>query len=143
MNPRQLELVQNSFPQVLPIAEQAAAMFYARLFTLDPTLRKLFKGDMQQQGVKLMQMMATAVHSLDDLPALMPVLRQLGARHSRYGVKPVDYDTVAEALLWTLAQGLGDAFTADVRATWETFYALAAQTMQTVAERGDRLASPS
>jgi hemoglobin-like flavoprotein len=134
MNPRQIELVQQSFAQVAPIADQAAVLFYDRLFTLDPTLRKLFKGDLIQQGAKLMQMIGAAVSGLNDVPKLIPVLRALGARHGRYGVAPRDYDTVAQALLWTLGQGLQEAFTPEVRSAWEAFYGVAASTMQDAVE---------
>jgi hemoglobin-like flavoprotein len=129
MTPRQIELVQSSFAQVAPIADTAAALFYDRLFTLDPALRKLFRGDMRQQGAKLMQMIAAAVRGLNDVPKLLPVLRSLGQRHGGYGVTPRDYDTVAQALMWTLGQGLQGGFTAEVRSAWEAFYGVAACTM--------------
>lgn len=134
MTPRQIELVQSSFAQVAPLADQAAALFYGRLFTLDPALRKLFRGDMTQQGAKLMQMIGAAVRGLHDLPKLVPVLGGLGARHRGYGVKPRDYDSVAQALMWTLEQGLQSAFTPEVRAAWEVFYGVAACTMLEAAE---------
>lgn len=134
MNPRQIELVQKSFAQVAPIADQAAALFYDRLFTLDPELRKLFRGDLNQQGAKLMQMIAAAVSGLNDVPRLIPVLHGLGARHGGYGVEPRDYDTVAQALMWTLGQGLQGAFTPEVRSAWEVFYGVAARAMLDAAE---------
>jgi len=136
MTPRQIELVRSSFAQVAPIADQAAALFYGQLFTLDPALRKLFHGDMKQQGAKLMQMIGAAVRGLHDLPKLVPVLRGLGARHGGYGVKPRDYDSVAQALMWTLEQGLQSAFTPEVRAAWEVFYGVVACTMLEAAEPG-------
>ena len=133
MKPNQVDLVQKSFAQVAPIAEQAAALFYDRLFVLDPAVRQLFRGNMQQQGAKLMQMIGAAVRGLDDLPRLVPVLRGLGERHGGYGVTPRDYDTVGRALIWTLGQGLQSAFTPAVREAWEVFYGLAACTMLGVA----------
>jgi len=129
MNPRQIELVQQSFAQVAPIADTAAGLFYDRLFTLDPALRKLFRGDMKQQGTKLMQMIGAAVRGLNDVPKLVPVLHGLGKRHGGYGVTPRDYDTVGQALMWTLGQGLQSAFTPEVRSAWEVFYGVAACTM--------------
>ncbi len=102
MNQSQIDLVQESFAKVAPIAETAAELFYRRLFELDPTLSKLFKGDMRQQGDKLMTMIAAAVRGLNDLDKLVPVVRQLGVRHSGYGVQVKDYATVGTALLWTL-----------------------------------------
>lgn len=134
MTPHQIALVQTSFAQVEPIAEQAAELFYARLFQLDPSLRALFKGDMAQQGRKLMQMIAAAVRGLNDLPRLVTALQGLGRRHADYRVKPADYDTVGQALIWTLAQGLKDAFTLETRVAWMCFYGVAASTMIAVSD---------
>jgi methyl-accepting chemotaxis protein/hemoglobin-like flavoprotein len=133
--PVQISLVQGSFAQVAPIAEAAAAMFYRRLFELDPSLTRLFKGDMTQQGHKLMQMIGAAVRGLDDLDRLLPVVQQLGLRHQGYGVRPEHYDTVGAALLWTLQQGLGAAFTPEVRAAWTAVYGVLSSTMQAAAAK--------
>lgn len=126
---RDKELVQESFAQVEPIAEAAAEMFYNRLFELDGNLRSLFTGDMKDQGRKLMSTLKIAVKGLDDLEKLVPVVQDLGRRHGTYGVQDPDYVTVAEALLWTLEQGLGDAFTAEVKAAWSKIYSVLADTM--------------
>jgi hemoglobin-like flavoprotein len=130
MTPHQKLLVQSTFAQVAPIAETAAALFYNRLFELDPALRPLFSGDMQEQGRKLMQTLAVAVAGLDDLELLVPAVRALGKRHVGYGVRDEHYITVADALLWTLATGLGDAFTPEVRDAWATVYWILADTMK-------------
>ena len=124
-----IELVQQSFALVEPIAETAAELFYNRLFTLDPSVRDLFKGDMKDQGRRLMEMIAAAVAGLDDLDALVPIVQVLGVRHKDYGVQDEHYATVAEALLWTLEQGLGDAFTPDVKEAWANVYTVIADTM--------------
>src|SRR5690349_9744722 len=94
MTNEQIKLVQSSFRQVAPIAETAAQLFYARLFELDPDLELLFKGNLSEQGRKLMQMLALAVNSLDRLEQLLPVVQSLGTRHVSYGVRDKDYDTV-------------------------------------------------
>jgi hemoglobin-like flavoprotein len=130
MTPTEKSLVQQTFAQVVPIADQAAALFYGRLFELDPSLRPLFKGDMAAQGKKLMQMIGYAVGKLDALDELVPEVEALGRRHVGYGVKAGDYTTVAVALLWTLEQGLGPAFTPEVKAAWVTVYGVLAATMQ-------------
>jgi hemoglobin-like flavoprotein len=130
MTPQQIALVQDSFRKVVPIADTAAMMFYARLFELDPSLRKLFKGDMKKQGMMLMSMIASAVRGLSDPNALIPVLHALGRRHSGYGVVDAHYTTVASALLWTLQQGLGDEFTAESRDAWIAAYSMMASVMQ-------------
>jgi len=134
MTNEQIKLVQDSFRQVGPIAETAAQLFYARLFELDPDLELLFKGNLTEQGRKLMQMLGLAVSSLDRMEQLLPVVRSLGARHVSYGVRDKDYDTVGQALLWTLRKGLGEAFTPDVESAWSNVYATLASEMQSGAE---------
>ena len=133
MNTTQIALVQASFAKVAPIAAAAAEMFYKRLFELDPTLSKLFRGDMTEQGAKLMAMIGAAVRGLDRLDTLVPVVQKLGVRHTAYGVRDQDYDTVGAALLWTLEKGLGTEFTHEVRGAWTEVYGLLAQTMKDAA----------
>ena len=133
MNTDTINLVQQSFAQVRPNAAGAADLFYRRLFELDPDLRPLFTSDIGEQGAKLMDMIGVAVDGLDDLDAITPAVQDLGVRHRGYGVQPEHYDTVGEALLWTLDQGLGDAFTPDVRAAWAETYGLLAGVMKDAA----------
>jgi hemoglobin-like flavoprotein len=122
MTPEQRVLVQESFALVVPIADTAGALFYDRLFALDPTLRDLFRSDMREQRRKLMQMLAVAVHNLDNVDNILPALHALGRRHAEYGVTGQHFGVVGEALLWTLERGLGAAFTTDVRAAWSAVY---------------------
>jgi len=133
MTSEQKQLVQDSFAKVAPIAPQAAELFYGRLFELDPALKPLFKGDMSEQGKKLMSTLGVAVGSLDNLDALIPVLQNLGRGHVAYGVQDAHYDTVGAALLWTLEQGLGDGFTPDVKAAWSEVYTIVATVMKEAA----------
>jgi len=135
MTPEQIFLVQKSWRQVLPIADTAAELFYTRLFSLDPTVKPLFKGDMKAQGRKLMAMIGTAVNGLSKLETIVPAVQELGKRHVKYGVKDQHYDTVGAALLWTLEQGLGDAFTRDVKAAWTAVYGVLAATMKEAAAK--------
>lgn len=130
MNAHEISLVKTSFQKVVPLADQAAAIFYARLFELDPSLRALFHGDMGEQGRKLMQMLSLAVGGLDRLETLAPAVRQLGMRHAAYQVRDEHYDTVGEALLWTLGKGLGAEFTSEMQAAWARVYWLLAETMK-------------
>ena len=133
MTPEQIQLVKTSFAAVAPIADQAGMMFYERLFTIDPSLRPLFKGDIEVQSRTLMKMIAVAVGGLDRLDTIVPAVQALGIRHAGYGVTSAHYDTVARALLWTLGQGLGDAFTPEVEAAWVAAYTVLAATMQAAA----------
>lgn len=124
-----IDLVQHSFMQIEPMAIVVARTFYERLFELNPEIKTLFTGDMESQGERLMDMIGAAVAGLDDLDTLVPVIRQLGARHRKYGVQVSHYGAVAEALLWTLEQGLADAFTPQVRDAWVNVYSVLAETM--------------
>lgn len=133
MTPQQRQLVQHSFALVAPIATQAAAIFYTRLFERDPGLRGLFRGDMAAQGERLMVMIGSAVQLLEHPSRLDATLQALGRRHAGYGVRPAHYDTVGAALLETLAIGLGEQFTPEVRAAWATLYGHISRTMQAAA----------
>jgi len=133
MTAEQVAAIQASWAQVLPIADTAAALFYQRLFELDPSLEAMFKGDMTEQGRKLMAMINTAVNGLDRLESIVPAVQELGRRHVGYGVKDEDYDTVGAALLWTLEQGLGSNFTPELGVGWATAYGVLADTMKAAA----------
>jgi hemoglobin-like flavoprotein len=135
MTPKQIHLVQSSFAQIAPITEEAAALFYSNLFSADPTLKPLFKGDMQAQGQKLMQMIDVAVCNLNEPEVLVPVLQRLGERHVQYGVKDAHYATVGSALLLTLSQGLGESFNDEVEQAWIAAYGLMSSTMQAAAAK--------
>jgi hemoglobin-like flavoprotein len=142
MDARKKQLVQDSWTRVEPIADTAATLFYGRLFAVDPTLRPLFpSSDLGEQKKKLMQTLTVAVRGLDRLDQLTPALEALGRRHVGYGVEDSHYDTVGEALLWTLDQGLGAAFTPEVREAWAETYDLVATVMQRAAAQATPLAA--
>lgn len=122
MTPSQIDLVQTSFAKAAPHAEAAAAMFYARLFDIAPQVKPLFKGDMKEQGRKLMTTLAAVVNGLDDLGAVVPAAKALAVKHVSYGVKADHYQPVGEALVWTLQQALGDEFTPETRDAWIAAY---------------------
>jgi hemoglobin-like flavoprotein len=130
MTPEQKTLVKESWAKVVPIKEQAAELFYGRLFETYPEVQPYFKGDMTEQGRKLMMMLNTAVNGLDNLPALVEPLKKLGHRHVEYGVTDEDYAKVADAFLWTLQQGLGPDFTPEVKEAWVVTYATVADVMK-------------
>lgn len=136
MTNEQIQLVTDSFEKIAPMADEAAALFYKRLFEIDPALRSLFKGDLREQGQKLMQMIGVAVKGLSRFDEIKPALQSLGARHAVYGVEDSHYDTVASALLWTLEIGLGTDFTGETKDAWAAAYAVLAQTMKEAAGAG-------
>jgi hemoglobin-like flavoprotein len=130
MTSDQINLIRQTFALVAPHADAAASAFYKRLFELDPSLRPLFRRDLTEQGHNLMQMFAAAVRLLDRPELLVPVLEDLGRRHVSHGVFDEHYDTVGQALLWTLAEALGPQFTSDAHNAWSSLYAVVAATMK-------------
>ena len=130
LTPAHITLVRHSFELVAPVAPQAAALFYDNLFEADPSLRRLFRGDMAHQGERLMTMLATAVRMLDQPGTLLPVLRGLGARHAGYGVTVDHYASVGRALLKTLQNALEEAWTPGVAQAWVAVYTVISRTMQ-------------
>jgi hemoglobin-like flavoprotein len=133
VTPEQIRIVQSTWVRMLLVRETTAQLFYARLFEVDPGLRNLFRGDLREQGYKLIQVMDAAVNGLNRLEHLVPIVQQLGRRHVGYGVKDHHYGTVGAVLLWTLNQGLGPDFTEEVRAAWTAAYDVLASTMRAAA----------
>ena len=129
MTPDQVKAIQESFKKVAPISEQAAALFYGRLFEIAPEVKPLFRGDMTEQGRKLMATLGVVVNGLSNLEAILPAASALAKRHVGYGVKAADYTPVGAALLWTLERGLGDAWTPDLAAAWGAAYTVLSEYM--------------
>jgi hemoglobin-like flavoprotein len=130
MTPEQIALVQSSFGEVAPIAQTAADLFYGRLFEIAPELRQMFPEQLSEQKKKLMQMLGLAVANLAQLENILGPVEDLGRRHAGYGVAAAHYEPVGAALLWTLEQGLGDAFTRPVREAWIAAYGTLADAMK-------------
>jgi nitric oxide dioxygenase len=122
MDSTQIKLVQDSFSKVAPISEQAAALFYGRLFEISPEVKPMFQGDIREQGKKLMGTLAVVVGGLTNLEAILPAASRLAKLHVGYGVKAEHYTPVGAALLWTLEQGLGEAWTPDLASAWTAAY---------------------
>ncbi len=137
MTPDQKLLVRDTWNKVIPDQEHTAELFYQRLFAQNPELKGYFKGDMKEQGRKLMVMINAAVCGLDQLDSLLEPIKRMGARHHDYGVKDEDYDKVGAALLWTLAQELGPSFTPKVEAAWTLTYATVANVMKSGAAEAE------
>jgi hemoglobin-like flavoprotein len=129
MTPDQVKAIQESFKKVAPISEQAAALFYGRLFEIAPAVKPLFRGDMKEQGSKLMATLAVVVNGLGNLQAILPAASALAKRHVAYGVKPADYEPVGAALIWTLERGLGEQWTPELAQAWGAAYAILSQFM--------------
>lgn len=134
MTPEQRKIVSETWNLVLPIADQAAVLFYDRLFEIDPTTRVLFREtNLADQRKKLMQVLSVAVQGLERLDELVPIVEELGRRHTGYGVQGHHYDSVGAALLWTLEQGLGLAWSDEAADAWGAAYRLLAGVMHNAA----------
>jgi hemoglobin-like flavoprotein len=129
MTPDQVKAIQESFAKVAPISEQAAALFYGRLFEIAPAVKPLFRGDMTEQGRKLMATLGVVVNGLGNLQAILPAASALAKRHVGYGVKAADYAPVGAALLWTLERGLAEQWTPELAAAWSAAYATLSEFM--------------
>jgi nitric oxide dioxygenase len=129
MTPRQIEIVKLSFSKIMPFKDQAAELFYCRLFELDPSLRLMFRPDLTEQKQKLMVAIALVVTNLDKMDSLLPSVRELGRRHKTYGVRNRQYEVVGAALLWTLEIGLGTGWTSELAEAWKQAYGRVAQAM--------------
>jgi len=124
MTPEQAQLIQQSFTKVAPISEQAATLFYGRLFEIAPEVKPLFHGDMAEQGRKLMGTLAVVGGGLTNLESILPAASALAKRHVAYGVRPSHYAPVGAALLWTLEQGLDQAWTPPLAEAWTAAYGI-------------------
>ncbi len=129
MTSDQVKAIQESFAKVVPISEQAAALFYGRLFEIAPAVRPLFRGDIEEQGRKLMGMLGAVVNGLGNIETILPAASALAKRHVDYDVKAADYEPVGAALLWTLEQGLGAQWTPEVKTAWTEAYTVLADFM--------------
>ena len=122
MTPDQVKIVQDSFAKVAPIADQAATLFYDRLFEVAPSVRAMFPAELAEQRKKLMATLAVVVNGLTNLEAVLPAASALAKRHVGYGAKPEHYPVVGGALLWTLEKGLGEGWTPEVASAWTAAY---------------------
>ena len=129
MTPDQIKAIQESFAKVAPIADEAAALFYRRLFEIAPSVAPLFRGDLSEQGKKLMATLAVVVNGLDNLEAILPATSALAKHHVLYGVTAAHYAPVGEALLWTLERGLGPQWTPELAAAWAAAYGVLSEFM--------------
>jgi len=122
MTPDQVKLVQQSFAKLAPIADQAAVMFYDRLFEVAPHVKAMFPADLTEQRRKLMATLSVVVNGLSNLETILPAASALATRHVSYGAKAEHYPVVGGALLWTLEKGLGDGWTTEVADAWTAAY---------------------
>jgi hemoglobin-like flavoprotein len=135
ITPEQIASVRASYDKIAPIRATAGALFYRRLFELDPELRPLFRSNLQLQAIKLMSMIELIVDNLGQFEQLLPQVQALGRAHVGYGARDANYDTVETALLWTLRIGLEEQFTSTDEAAWGAAYGLISETMKAAARQ--------
>jgi hemoglobin-like flavoprotein len=131
MIPERRQLVIDSWKSLSPNSVLVGTIFYRRLFEIDPSLRSMFSTTLMDEQIrKLTTMLDLIVHWIDLPEKLVPVLKQLGERHTKYGVMDEHYGKVGSALLGTLEEGLGDKFTPEVRAAWTEAFVLISSLMR-------------
>ena len=123
MTPEQIDLIRESFDAMWPMRRDIADLCYSRFFELAPEARDLFPGDMEQQRMKLMDMIAALVGSLDDRPLFQSLATYSGRKHARFGVQPSQYVALGEALMWSIECKFGGSFTPELRESWRALYA--------------------
>lgn len=139
---RQAGLIQTSYMRVVEDIDLAAEMFYKRLFALEPATRTLFKGDMQSQGRKLIQMLLVAVNGAFNLEGVDADMRVLGQEHIDYGVKAEYFEPLGSALIETVASTLGSDFTPEMREAWQVWYNALADMVKRGMEAGSSSTAP-
>ncbi|EIJ43682.1 hemoglobin-like flavoprotein [Beggiatoa alba B18LD] len=138
-----IQLVCRSWEKLSPNIPEGIILgqkFYKNLFTLDPSLKTLFKGDLTEQSIHFMHIMDTIVNAIDKVDDLSDVVARLGVRHVGYGVQEADYAVFGKALLMTIEQTLADAFTPELKQAWENTYNTLAELMKKGAEAASSVA---
>ena len=137
MTPEQVHLIRKSFAELSRHEHIAALVFYRRLFEIDPDLQRLFKGDIEEQSKKLLEMLGVLIAMLERPLGLELELKAMGLRHAGYGVKDEHYAMVGRALLDMLAETLDRGFTPEVREAWTALYGAVETVMKLGAAEAD------
>lgn len=137
MTLEQVHLIRKSFAELSRHEHIAALVFYRRLFEIDPNLQRLFKGDIEEQSKKLLEMLAVLIAMLERPLGLELELKAMGLRHAGYGVKDEHYAMVGRALLDMLAETLDRGFTPEVRESWTGLYGAVETVMKMGAAEAD------
>ena len=124
-----LQALETSFDLVAPRGDELMDEFYARLFAAAPGVRPLFPDDMQRQKTMLLGALVLLRKSLRNLDAIVPKLRELGARHVAYGARPEHYPVVGAVLIASMAAVAGDEWKPEHEAAWGAAFEIVAATM--------------
>ncbi|MBC7885117.1 MAG: hemoglobin [Saprospiraceae bacterium] len=130
MKPEQIKIVKKTWKILMGVDPKIIGdAFYSKLFSDQPSIRKLFPHDMNQQYTKLVDMLSSIIMNLDHPYIVSPGIIAMAKRHSGYGVKPIHYAMVGNALLWTLKEGLGTEWNQDIEEAWTSWYQTLAEAM--------------
>jgi len=131
-----LEALETSFDLVAPRGDELMDVFYARLFEAAPAVRPLFaRTDLQRQKAMLLGTLVLLRKSLRNLDAIVPKLRELGARHVEYGARPEHYPVVGAALIASMADIAGEARSPVYERAWAAAFEIVAGAMIEGAEQ--------
>jgi hemoglobin-like flavoprotein len=123
MTPGQVDLIRKSFDEMWPIRRSLADQFYNRFFEAAPDARRLFPNDLEKQYLKLMDTIAALVGALDNNPLFQSIIGHTARQHARFGVTSSQLAAFGDALIWSLEQQLGSAFTPELKQAWIALYA--------------------
>lgn len=130
MTPEDIKIVRSSWRKLMGIDPAILGdVFYTKLFTEQPALRKLFPADMTAQHKKLIDMLTSIVAGLENFEKMLPEIKLMAVRHIGYGVKTAHYDMVGKALLWTLEKGLQHDWNDKTKQAWTLCYQTLANVM--------------
>jgi hemoglobin-like flavoprotein len=129
LSPTEATLVTQSFDAIWSIRRRFCHAFYRRFFELAPDTRNLFPADLEPQYLRLVDMIAAIVGALDQRDLFQSAIRQAGRRHASFGVKPWHFDAFGKALISTLDDQLGEAFSPDARRAWMMLYEMVREEM--------------
>ena len=133
-----LKALETSFDLVAPRGDELMDVFYARLFAAAPAVKPLFAGtDLKKQKTMLLGTLVLLRKSLRDLDAIVPKLRELGARHVAYGAQPDHYPVVGSVLIASMAEIAGEAWRPEYERAWCEAFAIVAGAMIEGAESVD------
>ena len=125
-----LEALETSFDLIAPRGDELMDTFYARLFAAAPAVEPLFAGaDLQRQKTMLLGTLVLLRKSLRNLEAIVPKLRELGARHVAYGARAEHYPIVGDVLIASMAAVAGSAWTSEYEQAWSEAFGIVATTM--------------
>jgi hemoglobin-like flavoprotein len=123
MTPAQADLIRTSFDAMWPMRRSIADLCYQQFFVLAPEARRLFPHDITRQQLKLMDMIAAMVGSLEQRELFQSLIAHSGRQHAGFGVQKSQYIAFGKALIWSFERHFGAAFTPELREAWMALYA--------------------